>query len=333
MLTKTSTRLVAFAAGLAILGGGAAAIGAATDATPPFQDCMKVAAAAVGRETGGHMAASKDMVEALPGADGLRSELAGVTLRPMARTFAAGETATWRFTLADCDGNALRDFEPENTKLLHLIVARTDLTAYQHLHPRLHRDGAWSVAMATPRAGAYRAIADFVIDGRKYVVGTTLPRSRRVRRPSAPRAVASRTRRRLRRRAPAAGRAAGGRARATDLPHHPRRPPGRRPRALPRRLRPPRRAPRPRSRLLARPPQRRGPRERRHHLRHRGPRTRRVPPVPAVPDQRPRPHRRLHPDRLLTAEQPRGRFECRPSPTPSPASRPPPLGSSSRSRG
>ncbi len=174
MPTKTSTRLVAFAAGLAILGGGAAAIGAATDATPPFQDCMKVAAAAVGRETAGHMAASKDMVEALPGADGLRSELAGVTLRPMARTFAAGETATWRFTLADCDGNALRDFEPENTKLLHLIVARTDLTAYQHLHPRLHRDGTWSVAIAMPRAGAYRAIADFVIDGRKYVVGTTL---------------------------------------------------------------------------------------------------------------------------------------------------------------
>jgi hypothetical protein len=92
----------------------------------------------------------------------------------MPRTFIPGETATWRFKLADCDGNALRHFEPENTKLLHLIVARTDLTAYQHLHPRLHRDGIWSVAIATPRAGAYRAIADVVIDGRKYVVGTTL---------------------------------------------------------------------------------------------------------------------------------------------------------------
>ena len=174
MLTKTSSRLVAFAAGLAILGGAAAAIGAATDATPPFQDCMKIAAAAVGRETAGHMAAGTDMVEALPGADGLHSELAGVTLRPVARTFVAGGTATWRFTLVDCDGNALHDFEPENTKLLHLIVARTDLTAYQHLHPRLHRDGTWSVALALPRAGAYRAIADFVTDGRKYVVGTTL---------------------------------------------------------------------------------------------------------------------------------------------------------------
>jgi hypothetical protein len=32
----------------------------------------------------------------------------------------------------------------------------------------------WSVNIATPRAGFYRAIADFVIGGRKYVVGTTL---------------------------------------------------------------------------------------------------------------------------------------------------------------
>jgi hypothetical protein len=114
------------------------------------------------------------MVEPVPGADGLRSELAGVTLRAVPRRFTAGATQTWRFSLTDCDGNALRSFEPENGKLLHLIVVRSDLTAYQHLHPQLHGDGTWSVALATPRAGRYRAIADFVVDGRKYVVGTTL---------------------------------------------------------------------------------------------------------------------------------------------------------------
>jgi hypothetical protein len=113
------------------------------------------------------------MVEAIPGADGLRSELAGVALLPIPRRFAAGGTATWRFMLTDCKGNALRDFEPENGKLLHLIVVRSDLTAYQHLHPTLGSDGTWSVQLATPRAGRYRAIADFVIDGRKYVVGTS----------------------------------------------------------------------------------------------------------------------------------------------------------------
>src|SRR5436190_747535 len=45
MLSSTSSRLAAFAASLAIAAGAAAAVGAATDATPPFQDCLKVAAA------------------------------------------------------------------------------------------------------------------------------------------------------------------------------------------------------------------------------------------------------------------------------------------------
>jgi hypothetical protein len=114
------------------------------------------------------------MVEAVPGADGLRAELAGVQLLPVPRAFGAGATQTWRFMVTDCDGNALTRFEPENGKLLHLIVVRSDLSAYQHLHPRLGRDGTWSVEVATPQAGRYRAIADFVIDGRKYVVGTDL---------------------------------------------------------------------------------------------------------------------------------------------------------------
>jgi hypothetical protein len=177
MLSSTASRLAAFAAGLAVVGGAAAGVGAATDATPPFQDCLKVAAAKAGSGQGemndeGH--GGEPMVEAVPGADGLKSELAGVTLRPAPRPFTPGATHMWRFRITGCDGEALTGFEPENGKRLHLIVVRSDLTAYQHLHPRLHRDGSWSVDVATPRAGRYRAIADFVIDGRKYVVGTTL---------------------------------------------------------------------------------------------------------------------------------------------------------------
>jgi hypothetical protein len=177
MLSSTASRLAAFAAALALIGGAAAGVGAATDATPPFQDCLAVAAADAGfgadaMNDAGHGGAP--MVEAIPGADGLRSTLAGVTLLPIPRPFSAGGTATWRFMLTDCKGNALQDFEPENGKLLHLIVVRSDATAYQHLHPTLGRDGTWSVKLATPRAGRYRAIADFVVDGRKYVVGTTL---------------------------------------------------------------------------------------------------------------------------------------------------------------
>jgi hypothetical protein len=39
MLKSTSSRLAAFAAALGLAAGGAAALGAATDAAPPFQDC------------------------------------------------------------------------------------------------------------------------------------------------------------------------------------------------------------------------------------------------------------------------------------------------------
>ena len=175
MLKSPSTRLAAFAAGLAVLGGTAAGVGAATDASPPFQDCLKIAAAEAGFETDG-MGAEMDeeMVEAVPGADGLRTELAGVALDPEPQRFTAGATTTWRFRVTDCNGDDVEEFEPENGKLLHLIVVRSDFTGYQHLHPRRHADGSWSTDIETPRAGDYRAIADFVVDGRKYVVGTTL---------------------------------------------------------------------------------------------------------------------------------------------------------------
>ena len=178
MLNSATSRLAAFAAGLVVLGGAAAGVGAATDPSPPFQDCLKVAAVKAGLGVD-NMAAEEGhggeaMVEAVPGADGLRSELAGVTLLPTSRRFTAGGTAKWRFTVKDCKGNALRNFEPENTKLLHLIVVRSDFTGYQHLHPQMNAAGVWSIDLETPRAGRYRAIVDFVIDGRKYVVGTTL---------------------------------------------------------------------------------------------------------------------------------------------------------------
>jgi hypothetical protein len=176
MLTSTASRLAAFAAGLALLGGGAAAVGAATNASPPFQDCLKVAAAEAGAAGDEMMSGEggEPMIEPVPGSDGLRTELAGLKLEPAAQKFVAGGSTTWRFRIVDCDGNPVRAFEPENGKLLHLIVVRTDFTGYQHLHPRLGTDGTFSVELATPRAGRYRAIADFVIDDRKYVLGTTL---------------------------------------------------------------------------------------------------------------------------------------------------------------
>lgn len=177
MLSSPASRLAAFAAGLGLIGGGAAAVGAATNPTPPFQDCLAVAASRAGvtadTMAGGGQGGAP-MIPVVPGADGRRSQLAGLTLVASSTRLAAGATTSWRFRIRSCDGTAIRTFAPENGKLLHLIVVRSDLTGYQHLHPRLRRDGTFEIAIATPRPGRYRAIADFAVAGRKYVLGTTL---------------------------------------------------------------------------------------------------------------------------------------------------------------
>src|SRR3954453_19696043 len=174
MLKTTASRLAGFAAGLALIGGGAAAFGAATDPTPPFEACMRVALADAGVATDRQRMGGESTVAPVPGADGRTAHLAGLTLRPTTATLARGASATWRFRIVDCDGDALRSYTRENGKRLHLIVVRSDLTAYQHLHPRLGRDGTWSVDVAARRPGRYRAIADFVTRERKFVLGTTL---------------------------------------------------------------------------------------------------------------------------------------------------------------
>jgi hypothetical protein len=177
MLSSPASRLAGFAAGLCLLGGGAAAVGAATDPAPPFQNCLQVAANRLGTESdgmAGDAASGGGMIPAVPGADGRRSRLAGLALAPQSRRIAADGTTTWRFRIDSCDGTPIRRFEPEQGKLLHLFVVRSDLTGYQHLHPRLGRDGTFEVDITTPRPGRYRAIADFVVDGRKYVLATTL---------------------------------------------------------------------------------------------------------------------------------------------------------------
>jgi hypothetical protein len=177
MFSSPASRLAAYAAGLCLLGGGAAAVGAATNPAPPFQDCLQVAANRAGMEADGMAGdgqGAEPMIPAVPGADGRRAQLAGLTLAPKSHGLAAGATTTWRFQIRSCDGKAIRTFDPEQGKLLHLIVVRSDLTGYQHLHPGLGGDGTFGFAIATSRPGRYRAIADFVVDGRKYVLATTL---------------------------------------------------------------------------------------------------------------------------------------------------------------
>ena len=68
----------------------------------------------------------------------------------------------------------MRDYEVEHAKRMHLIVARRDLTSFQHLHPKLREDGVWRASVTLPEAGSYRVFADFKRDGQNHTLASDL---------------------------------------------------------------------------------------------------------------------------------------------------------------
>ena len=57
---------------------------------------------------------------------------------------------------------------------MHLIVARRDLTGFQHLHPEMAADGTWSTDVTLPQAGSYRLFADFSYRDEAVTLATDL---------------------------------------------------------------------------------------------------------------------------------------------------------------
>jgi hypothetical protein len=99
----------------------------------------------------------------------------GLTLVPSTTRFTAGVTQPFTFRIVGYDGQPVLKYEVQHEKPLHLVVIRSDLSGYQHLHPTLAEDGTWSVPLRWPAAGVWRAYADFVTttaSGR--LVATTL---------------------------------------------------------------------------------------------------------------------------------------------------------------
>ena len=106
---------------------------------------------------------------------GLAVSDAGYTLDLATRSLARGRTGELRFRILGPDGRAVRDFEVEHTRRMHLILARTDLSGFQHLHPRMDADGTWSTPVRLPDAGGYRVFADFRAAGAKRTLAANLP--------------------------------------------------------------------------------------------------------------------------------------------------------------
>lgn len=125
---------------------------------------------ATGAEAGGHAdhGASADAVRGLAVAqDGLRLDVVTPEL-------AAGRPGRLAFRILGADGRAVRDFDLEHERRMHVIVARRDLSGFQHLHPRIAADGTWSVPLTIDAAGSYRVFADFATGGEPFTLASDL---------------------------------------------------------------------------------------------------------------------------------------------------------------
>ncbi len=106
---------------------------------------------------------------AMPGmamGDGLAAESGGYKLSPASTTVSGSFT----FQILGADGKAVTAFEPEQTKLMHFYLVRSDLTGFQHVHPTMASDGTWTASLSTAQPGDYRVYAQFVVKGTDEVL-------------------------------------------------------------------------------------------------------------------------------------------------------------------
>ena len=111
---------------------------------------------------------------AAPG--GLASSAEGLTLETawLPRGDEQGLSGTLEFRILGPDGRAVRDFDEQHDRAMHLMVVRRDLTHYRHLHPAMGSDGTWSAPLEFPEPGVYRVFADFAAAGRSLTLGADL---------------------------------------------------------------------------------------------------------------------------------------------------------------
>jgi hypothetical protein len=120
---------------------------------------------------GGH--GGDAMAEAAP-VRGLAISSEGTSLALAQAELRAGEPGELSFRILGDDGQPVRDFEVEHERRMHLIVARRDLTGFQHLHPKLGADGTWRTPVTIDDPGGYRVFADFKRDGRNETLAADL---------------------------------------------------------------------------------------------------------------------------------------------------------------
>ncbi len=171
MKTSAPLRLVLFAAALAavfgasVLAGGAVGPAPKADAEPAHAG-GEGESAAHGEASGTHGAARAVRGLASAG-DGMRLVVEDPELR-------RDRPEPLAFRIVDARDKTVRHFDVGHTKRMHLIVARRDLTGFQHLHPVQRADGAFETRVRLPEAGSYRLFADFARDGEPQTLASDL---------------------------------------------------------------------------------------------------------------------------------------------------------------
>lgn len=94
--------------------------------------------------------------------DGLAASAQGYTFAPTGDSVAA---AGFAFRILGPDGKPVTAFEPEQTKLMHFYLVRSDLSGFQHVHPTMAADGTWTAPTRAAGPGAYRVYAQFIAKG------------------------------------------------------------------------------------------------------------------------------------------------------------------------
>jgi hypothetical protein len=177
---SAGTRIAAFVAVLILAFGGAALAGGAIEphgADPTADNDDRSAHAAGDDEMSEETHSEKgpahggEATQAVRGLAVAADDLRLVVDQPELRR---GRSSDLRFRIIDTRGETLRDFDVTHEKRMHLILARRDLTGFQHLHPTQGPDGSWSAPVRLDDAGSYRLFADFSHEDTPQTLATDL---------------------------------------------------------------------------------------------------------------------------------------------------------------
>lgn len=105
------------------------------------------------------------MDHGMPAGDGLSPSASGFRFVLAPSPLPAGQPAEFRFQIVGADGKPVTVFEPDQTKLMHFYLIRSDLAGFQHIHPTMGGDGTWSAPVQPVDPGSYRAYVSFIARG------------------------------------------------------------------------------------------------------------------------------------------------------------------------